>query len=532
MSSATGEGTGSLEKALDVLDAIGAAPNGLSQNALAEHLSLPRATVYRLLATLVARGLVRRDPLRKVYCLGFRCFEMARQAYAMPDLVAAATLELRALRDLTGETTYLATLDGREVISLERCDGVHRLRSEAMLGQRKPVHCTSLGKAILSAMPDDARDTMVREAVLKPLTASTITDRRRLHAELRIARARGYAIDDEEIALGVRCVGAPVLSPSGHVRGAISVAGPAFRLTRARLELLGPEVAQAARRIGAQLLPDHKPAEGGGSTAVAVPGPWAFHGAHPIWSADGKRMWWADVLAPSIRLWSDGLDHELAVMEAPVIGLLRRIHSGVEELVVVSENYAQRLQANGDRTPVTPWLAQPVLAVCEGEGHAVWAAVALPESGAAIGLVRQDGKLDVHWRIGEAVQRLVWNPRDRSLYATAQQTGALLTLTPGHNVRRLASVPHGSGQVSGLAFDRDGGIWTALCDGWSLMRFTSDGHVDRVIGLPVPCPTDLAFVPDGSGQLVVTSARDTLTLDTLANAPLSGRLLVLAAMTP
>jgi len=116
---------------------------------------------------------VRRDPLRKVYCLGFRCFEMARQAYAMPDLVAAAALELRALRDLTGETSYLATLDGREVISLERCDGAHSQRSAAALGQRKPVHCTSQGKAILSAMPDEARDAIVRDAVLKPLTPLT-----------------------------------------------------------------------------------------------------------------------------------------------------------------------------------------------------------------------------------------------------------------------------------------------------------------------------------------------------------------------
>ena len=118
----TGEGTGSLEKALDVLDLVGNAPAGLSQNDISEQLALPRTTVYRLLATLVSRGFLRRDPMRKMYCLGFRCFEMARQAHAMPDLVAAAATELRALRDLTGETTYLATLEGVEVISLERFD--------------------------------------------------------------------------------------------------------------------------------------------------------------------------------------------------------------------------------------------------------------------------------------------------------------------------------------------------------------------------------------------------------------------------
>jgi len=265
---ATGEGTGALEKALDVLEAVGSSTDGLSQNALAEQLRLPRTTVYRLIATLVGRGLVRRDPLRKVYCLGFRCIEMARQAYAMPDLAAAAAMELRTLRDLTGETTYLATLDGREVISLERCDGAHSQRSAAVLGQRKPLHCTSQGKAILSAMQDAERDAIIREITLKPLTSLTITDRRRLQAELKITKARGYAIDDEEIVMGVRCVGAPVIDGAGEVRGAISVAGPAWRLTRARVELLGPEVAEAARRVGAQLQPAKTGTVSAGSEAA------------------------------------------------------------------------------------------------------------------------------------------------------------------------------------------------------------------------------------------------------------------------
>jgi len=526
MATSSGEGTGALEKALDVLDAIGSAPEGLGQSELAERLALPRTTVYRLLATLVARGLVRRDPLRKVYCLGFRCFEMARQAYAMPDLVAAAAFELRALRDLTGETTYLAALDGREVISLERCDGAHSQRSAAVLGQRKPVHCTSQGKAILSAMPDAARDAIVRDAVLKPLTPLTITDRRRLQAELRITRSRGYAIDDEEIVLGVRCVGAPVVDAAGQVRGAISVAGPAWRLTRARLELLGPEVAEAARRVGAQLQPQGAEAAAQSEASVsALPGPWAFHGAHPLWSADGQRLWWADVLAPSVHVWDGEQDRELATLEAPVVGLLRR----GDALVAVHEHGAFVVAADGSTTPLASWLKGAVLAVCNGEDDAIWAAVALPEAGTAIGLVREDGGLDVKWRIGEPVQCLRWHGEDRTLYAAAPGSGAILLMQAGTpNVRRLATVPRGSGRISGLAFDATGGVWTALCDGWSVVRFSADGQLDRVVGLPVPCATDLVFGGPEGQQLYITTARQSVALDTLASAPLSGRLLTLA----
>jgi IclR family acetate operon transcriptional repressor len=120
MTAKAADGTASLEKALDVLDAVGQAPSGLSQAELQARLKLPRTTLYRLLGTLVSRELLRRDPLRRLYCLGPRCFEYARNSYAMPDLVAAAGAELRALRDISGETSYLAALDGLEVVSLDR----------------------------------------------------------------------------------------------------------------------------------------------------------------------------------------------------------------------------------------------------------------------------------------------------------------------------------------------------------------------------------------------------------------------------
>ena len=528
MATTTGEGTGALEKALDLLDTIGAAPAGLSQADLAERLALPRTTVYRLLATLVARGLVRRDPMRKVYCLGFRCFEMARQAYAMPDLVAAAAMELRALRDLTGETTYLAALDGREVISLERCDGAHSQRSAAALGQRKPVHCTSQGKAILSAMPDAQRDAIVREAALKPLTPLTITDRRRLQAELRITRARGYAIDDEEIVIGVRCVGAPIVDAAGEVRGAISVAGPAWRLTRARLELLGPEVAEAARRVGAQMQPAREHGAEAGEAAVrALPGPWAFHGAHPVWSADDRRLYWADVLAPAIRVVEDGQDRLFHEADAPVVSLLMCGSS----LLAVTEGGAFGLETDGRAGSPVPWPAGSTLAACAGEHGTIWAALALPESGAAIGQVHPDGRFQAHWRIGEGIAALRWREADDAqagaLLAAAPGSGAILLLQPGQPaVRRLATLPKGSGSPGGLAFDRQGGVWIALIDGWSVVRFTPEGQLDRVIGLPVPCATDVAFDPSGAqGRLTITTARNSVPLDALGAAPLSGRLL-------
>ncbi|TWG79043.1 IclR family transcriptional regulator [Cupriavidus gilardii J11] len=524
MSANPGDGTGAIEKAIDVLEAVGASPDGLSQTQLTDQLSLPRTTIYRLLATLVARGMLRRDPARKVYRLGFRCFEMARQAYTMPDLVAAAANEMRGLRDLTGETCYLATLDGLEVISLERCDGAHSERSAATLGQRKPLHCTSQGKAILSAMNGAARDAIVRDLTLKPLTPLTITDRRRLNAELNITAARGYAIDDEEIVLGVRCVGAPIVDSQGAVRGAISVAGPAYRLTRERLELLGPEIAEAARRVGAEL-GALKPIAPSGEVR-AVPGPWAFQGAFPFWQAGASRLLWADLLAPTVRCLDVGpdgaMEHRvLARLEAPI----RSMQPIGDDLLVIHDNGVELVGGDGNVRPTDSWKgAAPVLlALCAARDGTLWAAVPAPAGGCQVGAWRPGEAWQPRWTIAEPVQALHWSAAGSQLYATTPESGSILVMdAEGGAVRRLATVPKGAGRPHGLAIDPGGGVWTALCDGWSVMRFLADGTLDRVVGMPVPCPSDVCVGGPQGDRLFITSSRQQVPLDVLGKAALSG----------
>ena len=512
------EGTASLDKALDVLDAIGSSAAGLSQAELAARLALPRTTLYRLLGTLVARGLLRRDPLRRVYGLGSRCFEYARTAYAMPDLVAAAGAELRALRDMTGETTYLATLDGLEVVSLERCDGAHSLRSQSAIGQRKPLHCTSQGKAILSAMPPERRDAIVKELRLDALTPRTITDRRRLQAELRLTATRGWSIDDEEIALGVRCCGAPIVAADGSVRGAISVAGPAFRLTMERVELLGPEVAEAARRIGAQLSTARVPHSAG--EAVVVPGEWAFNGAAPCWLDAAAVLLWADTLAPALHCATLAADSVIAQLEAPILALLPHAHGAA---VLSSEGW-RGIGTAGEPFELRELPQQRLSAACVGPGGSFWACVADGERWRAAELA-PDGRPLGGWRLPEPASALAWDAAGTTLYMAAAGSGTLFSARSGSTaLHRLATVPKGSGQLAGLAIDVEGGVWSALRGGWSVARFVADGRLDRVIALPVPCPTDLGFGGEEGETLFVTSARDAATREALDAAPLSGRL--------
>lgn len=507
------DGAALLAKACDVLDAVAASPGGASQAEVAARTGLPRTTLYRILAVLAARGLLRQDPARRAWALGFRVLEMAH-AVGSPELPAAAAPELRALRDATGETAYVAMLEGTEVVALGKFEGAHEQRSAARLGVRKPLHCTSQGKAILAFLPEAERDALLRGLPLPALTPLTITEPRRLLAALRIIRARGFATDDEEIAPGVRCVGAPVLDARGVVRGAISIAGPAFRMTRARLELLGPEVAAAGRRIGAALRPP--PAEATGA-AEALPGPAAFRGIGPRRGAAG--LWWADALAPEIRLL--GAEARVAAWEAPVIALLPAREGGA--LVLDDAGQAALLAADGAvaRRRRLP----PLLAARAAPDGTPWGAQALPgEGGSAIGPLRADG-VQPAWRLPGRVAALAF-AADGVAFAAVPEAGAVFRLEPGRaRVWLLARLPAGSGRPAGLAVDAEGAPWLALEGGWAVARLGPEGEVERLLPLPVPAPTDLCF--DGT-RLLVATARAGVALDVLAQAPLSGRLLALA----
>ncbi|WP_297833392.1 IclR family transcriptional regulator C-terminal domain-containing protein [Pseudomonas sp.] len=512
------DGTGALEKAIDVLEAIGSAPQGLSQSDLASKVALPRTTLYRIIASLVERGMIRRDPLRKVYRLGFRYLELVRNAYLMPDLVAAASFELRSLRDLTGETSYLAVLDGNQVMSLERCDGAHTTRSAAALGRSKPVYCTGQGKAMLAAMDEVSREEIIKGLTFTPLTPLTITDRRRLHTELQITRARGYAIDDEEIVLGVRCVAAAIRDNAGKVRGALSVAGPAYRLTLERLELLGPELTDAARRVGAQL--SESQVRIADSEVELVDCPWAFNGAFPRWSEDQQCLYWADTLAPAIRVLDAKGERVFARLDSPVCAM--ELHQ--DGLLIGHAAGWSLLDREGKEHPLDNWPGKNLVGLGSHPSGSLWACL-LTAGGCKLGELTAQGELRSPWTFQERISAFCWDEKGEALYAVGPDSGSLFLLQPGSTaVRRLATLPKGSGRLSGLALDCEGGVWTTLRDGWSLVRFSEDGSLDRMIGLPIPSPTDLAFGGKNKDTLYITSARHEVKMEALANAPASGHL--------
>jgi len=242
-----------LDRAVCILDVLADHPRDLSAAEIAERLSLHKSTIHRLLAVLDRHGLIRRSPDTAKYALGLRLFELGSHAVRGLKLRDQAQPFLDRMVRETGETAHICVLDGGDMVSIANADGPRTLRIPATVGRRTPAYCSAVGKAMLAYQPQPVLDKALAVRPMRAHTPKTLVTRAALIANLRQVRVRGYAIDDEEIEKGLRCVGAPVRDYSGQVVAALSVAGPAFRITKTRIPVLVRSVIANADGLSAEL---------------------------------------------------------------------------------------------------------------------------------------------------------------------------------------------------------------------------------------------------------------------------------------
>jgi IclR family transcriptional regulator, acetate operon repressor len=246
----SGERSGTLERGLRLLQFFAAAGEATPAEA-AKATGLSRSATYRIADRLRGWGFLELNPATDGLRLGSEAVRLGMAALASLEVTGVAPPHLRALADRTRETVNLAVVDGDAVVYIHKEEGTLAVKMTAQLGTRRPLHCTALGKAYLAALPRRELEARLAGLELARFTAATITDPDRLAAELERVRARGYAIDDEEVEEGVFCLGAAVRDHRRAV-AAISVAGPAYRL-RAQADRVGPAVAETAAAISRRL---------------------------------------------------------------------------------------------------------------------------------------------------------------------------------------------------------------------------------------------------------------------------------------
>lgn len=241
---------GVITKVLRILEAIQASPAGLGLTAICETTNINKSTAHRFLKHLEREGFLIRMQSR-LYLLGPRFSQMTAHVNHSAVLQTVARPPLWELWQSTHETVNLAVLDQGTVLYSDVIESPHEFRLSSRIGSRRPLHATALGKVLAAYLSDDQESALLGSIVFQPMTPNTIINLLQFREELARVRAQGYAVDDEEVVLGARCVAAPVLGLNGRALAAVSVSGPTTRVAASQVPALAAAVMKCARTISA-----------------------------------------------------------------------------------------------------------------------------------------------------------------------------------------------------------------------------------------------------------------------------------------
>lgn len=243
----------SVARAIDILECFSGQSAELSISEISEQMQLSKSTVYGLVNTLVIKGLLEQSAQTKRYRLGIKLFEFGSLAHSRIDLRNEARPYCEALVHKYSVTVHLAARYGGDVIYIDKIDAPGAIIVYSHLGRHAPIYCTGVGKAIMAYLSEDEFRNIFAKGDLKKYTENTITDPEELAKEVLRIRSCGYAIDNEEIEIGLRCIAAPIFNCNNLPVAAISVSGPTARIPMKQIETIAKEVKECASQISQRL---------------------------------------------------------------------------------------------------------------------------------------------------------------------------------------------------------------------------------------------------------------------------------------
>lgn len=243
----TGDGT--IGKALDVLDRVAAFARPVRFSELLSDSALPKATLYRLVQTLTAQGMLQYDDERQTYAPGLRLVRLAHAAWRQSSLAPVARPFIDALAERVRETVHLAQMDNGQVLYVDKRNAAEPIEMFSQAGKVGPGYCTGVGKAIMAYLDEPARARAIERQAYFAHTPATLIDADALRSELQDIRAQGVAYDREEHEPGIICIAAPILTTGQRVIGALSVTTTTARKSLNDLNTLKPDLLATAASI-------------------------------------------------------------------------------------------------------------------------------------------------------------------------------------------------------------------------------------------------------------------------------------------
>jgi Transcriptional regulator len=242
-----------IDRAFDILEILAFEKDGLGVTEIGNRLGLHKSTVHRILGTMVKRGYIEKTRDRGLYKVGLKLVEISSVYLNSVELKTEARPYLSALMSKLGQPVHLATLDDCDVVYIDKIEQVNSIRLYSQIGRRVPAYCSALGKCLLSGLSDEEIEIRLSKMNYVGHTNYTITKKEELFRQIVEVRRNGWAIDDEEHELGVRCVAAPIFDYRGKVVAAVSLSASTNVFSRDRVDEFAKYVMDTAHEISLRL---------------------------------------------------------------------------------------------------------------------------------------------------------------------------------------------------------------------------------------------------------------------------------------
>ncbi|AGK99553.1 transcriptional regulator [Clostridium pasteurianum BC1] len=243
----------SVERTLSILEVLSDYENGLGITEISEKVNLHKSTVHRLLNTLMIKDYVEQDEDTNRYKLTLKLFELGSKKVEKMNIVTVARPLLQELMEKTNEVIHLVVREGTEIVYIAKVESQNPIRMYSRIGKRSPVYCTAVGKAMLSYMTDDEVNFIWENSNIEKLTENTVVDFDKFKGNLGIIEKQGYAIDEQENEIGIRCIASPILDYRGQVCGAISISGSIISFKEEKIKEFSKLITGYANKISQEL---------------------------------------------------------------------------------------------------------------------------------------------------------------------------------------------------------------------------------------------------------------------------------------
>lgn len=244
---------GSLQKAISIVEAFNLHKPSLNLSEICKETGLNKSTTFRLLRTLQQNGWINKDEASGRYTIGIKMFKLGSVALEQKHLGESINKRLLDLTQELQETAHVSVINDDQLLYVNKVESSQSIRMVSTIGDNSPLHCTAMGKVLLAFMPEERARAIIDKVGVKRYTPNTKVGMEEIFGELRLVRARGYAIHDGEYENGVCCVGAPIRNFSEEVIAAISVSGPSYRMKAKGLEMYIEPVMRTAKLISQDL---------------------------------------------------------------------------------------------------------------------------------------------------------------------------------------------------------------------------------------------------------------------------------------